>query len=301
MVEIELLAPAKDLECGIAAIDCGADAVYIGAPRFGAREAAGNSLEDIAELTAYAHNYWARVYVTLNTLLRDEEIPEAVSTGLAACGYRSRRPDNSGYRPAGMRPAAHPAHRQHPDAQYKSRKRSRSWRKSASAGQSSSASWIWIKSGKSAGRPTSNWSSSSTARFASATADNVYLSYALGGRSGNRGQCAQPCRKAYTLLDSRGKAIVTNKHLLSLMDLNLSGHLRELIEAGICSLKIEGRLKDKAYVTNVVAYYRARLDEVLADLGLKKSSSGVSRVDFTPDPAKTFNRGYSNYFIDGRD
>ena len=122
-----------------------------------------------------------------------------------------------------------------------------------------------------------------------------YLSYALGGRSGNRGQCAQPCRKPYTLVDAEGQALASG-HLLSLRDLNLSDHLPELLAAGVSSFKIEGRLKDRAYVTNVVAHYRQRLDA----LGVPRSSSGATRLDFAPDVTKTFNRGFTTYFLNGR-
>jgi len=123
------------------------------------------------------------------------------------------------------------------------------------------------------------------------------LSYALGGRSGNRGECAQPCRRAYSLVDARGRVLQRNRHLLSLHDLNLSDYLGALIDAGVSALKIEGRLKDKPYVANVVTHFRARLDEELSARYLRRSSSGASSVDFEPDPAKTFNRGFTTYFL----
>ena len=127
-----------------------------------------------------------------------------------------------------------------------------------------------------------------------------YLSYALGGRSGNRGQCAQPCRKSYTLTDAHGTELARHQHLLSLRDLKLSAHLGELLDAGITSFKIEGRLKEQSYVANVVAHYRQALDAELAARGLRRSSSGHSVYDFSPDPVKTFNRGFSSYFLHGR-
>jgi collagenase-like PrtC family protease len=122
------------------------------------------------------------------------------------------------------------------------------------------------------------------------------LSYAMGGRSGNRGQCAQPCRRAYSLVDGDNQALLQNRHLLSIRDLNLTEHLHELVEAGVTSFKIEGRLKDKNYVMNVVSHYRRALD----GLGEPKSSSGQVKLDFEPNPDKTFNRGYCDYFISGR-
>ncbi|HPC64064.1 MAG TPA: U32 family peptidase, partial [Anaerohalosphaeraceae bacterium] len=126
------------------------------------------------------------------------------------------------------------------------------------------------------------------------------LSYALGGRSGNRGQCAQPCRRLYTLKDSQGRTIVKNRYLLSLKDLNLSAHLEALLDAGVVSFKIEGRLKDAAYVANTVGFYRRLLDGILAKRGLQKSSSGICRLNFEPDPQKTFSRGFTDYGINGR-
>ena len=126
-----------------------------------------------------------------------------------------------------------------------------------------------------------------------------YMSYALGSRSGNRGVCAQPCRKLYSVFDSSGKLIIKNKHILSLKDLNQSHHLEELIDAGITSFKIEGRLKDENYIKNVVSFYRQELDKILVKKNLSKSSSGKSSVNFTPNTNKTFNRGYSDYFFTG--
>ena len=127
-----------------------------------------------------------------------------------------------------------------------------------------------------------------------------YLSYALGGRSGNRGQCAQPCRRPYRLVDADGKVLQQERYLLSLRDLNLSEHLDELLDAGVRSFKIEGRLKDKSYVMNVVGYYRQKLDALLEERQLRAAASGKVHLDFTPDPRKTFNRGYTTYFLHGR-
>lgn len=298
MKNIELLAPAKDFTCGAAAIDCGADAVYIGAPRFGAREAAGNSLHDIAELVKHAHKYWARVYVTLNTLLRDEELPQALElvSQLYDAGIDGLIIQDTALLECDLPPVPLIASTQmHNDSPEKV-----AFLESVGISRVILARELDLEQI----REIRERSSVELEFFVHGAlcvsySGQCYLSCALGGRSGNRGQCAQPCRKPYSLVDADGKVLVKDKHLLSLHDLNLSDYLRDLIEVGICSFKIEGRLKDRAYVTNVVSYYRQKLDEVLSEFGLDKSSSGHSRVDFTPDPAKTFNRGYTAYFLDG--
>lgn len=295
IMQIELLTPAKDVECGVAAVDSGADAVYIGAARFGARESAGNNLDDIAELVQHAHKFWAKVYVTVNTLLRDEEIDPAVRLieqlhGIGADGVIIQ---DAGLLECDLPPipliASTQMHNNTPE-------------------RVAFLAQVGIKRAILARELTLD-----EIRAIRAATDieleffvhgalcvcysgQCYLSYALGGRSGNRGQCAQPCRKPYILSDKSGRVLEYKKHVLSLRDFNLSESLGELIEAGVCSFKIEGRLKDRAYVTNVVSYYRQMLDEI----GVRRASSGRSRIDFTPDLTKTFNRGYTDYFLHGR-
>lgn len=299
MNQIELLAPAKDLECGIAAIDCGADAVYIGSPRFGAREAAGNSLEDIAELVKYAHKYWVKIYVTLNTLLHDDEIPPALRliSQLYDVGIDGLIIQDVGLLECDLPPlpiiASTQMHNNTPEKV--------AFLEQVGIKRVILARELDLEQIR-AIREQSNIELEVFVHGALCVcySGQCYMSYALGGRSGNRGQCAQPCRKPYSLMDGNGKVLAADKHLLSLRDLNLSEHLSELIEAGVSSFKIEGRLKDRAYVSNVVAYYRAKLDEALSEMGLERSSSGVSRIDFTPDVNKTFNRGYTTYFLNGR-
>ncbi|HEY3417274.1 MAG TPA: U32 family peptidase, partial [Armatimonadota bacterium] len=299
MKHIELLAPAKDLECGMTAIDCGADAVYIGAAHFGAREAAGNSVEDITALTRYAHRYWAKVYVTINTLLHDEEIPEALRliTQLYEAGIDGLIIQDPGLLECKLPPlpliASTQMHNSTPE------------KVAFLEGVGFQRAILPRELGLEEIREIRRKTNMELEFFIHGSlcvcySGQCYLSYAMGGRSGNRGQCAQPCRKVYTLLDSRGQAVVRNKHLLSLRDLNLSAHLAELIEAGICSFKIEGRLKDRAYIANIVGYYRTLLDGVLADLGMRKGSSGAVALGFAPDPTKTFNRGYTTHFLHGR-
>ncbi|MEN6357073.1 MAG: U32 family peptidase [Armatimonadota bacterium] len=297
MKNIELLAPAKDLECGLAAIDCGADAIYIGAPRFGARVAVGNSLEDLASLAGHAHKYWAKVYVTVNTLLRDDEIDEALAliSQLYDIGIDGLIIQDTGLLESDLPPipiiASTQMHNNTPEKV--------SFLEDVGINRVILARELELEQIKAIRAATNNIELECFVHGALCVcySGQCYMSYALGGRSGNRGECAQPCRKSYSLVDNRGKTIIPDKHLLSLKDLNLSEHLSGLIEAGVSSFKIEGRLKDRSYVTNVVSFYRHKLDE----LGVKRSSSGTSRIDIRPDVNKTFNRGYTTYFLHGRD
>jgi putative protease len=292
---IELLAPARDLQCGLAAIDSGADAVYIGAPRFGARVAAGNTLQEIGALADYAHRFRARVYATLNTLLRDDEIDDAVALSwkLYESGVDGLILQDMGLLECKLPPlpiiASTQTHNHTPErvafleqvgfqrailARELSLEEIRAIRKAA---------------------PSIELECFVHGALCVCYSGQCYLSYALGGRSGNRGECAQPCRKRYDLLDGNGRRLEQG-HLLSIRDLTLTDYLGELLDAGVTSFKIEGRLKDARYVANVVAYYSARLNE----LGAKRSSSGYSVPGFTPDLRKTFNRGYTSYFLLGR-
>ena len=300
MNKIELLAPAKDLAVGIAAINCGADAVYIGASRFGARDAAGNSLDDITRLSDYAHKYWAKVYVTLNTILFDEEIPSALKLifQLYNLGIDGLIIQDVGLLEHDLPPIPLIASTQmHNDTPEKIQfleeigfhrvilARELNLNEIKTIRQNSSIELEFFVHGA----------------LCVCYSGQCYLSYAIGGRSGNRGQCAQPCRRSYSLVDSMGNTIAADRYLLSLKDLNLSAQLEQLIQAGISSFKIEGRLKDKYYVMNVVGHYRKLLDLVLNKLNLRKSSSGEVTFDFLPDPSRSFNRGFTEYFLTGRD
>lgn len=299
MPQIELLAPARDAETGMAAVDCGADAVYIGAGRFGAREAAGNSMADVERLIRHAHKYWARVYVTLNTLLRDDEIPEAAR--LANDAYQAGADaliiQDFGLLECSLPPIPLIASTQmHNDTPEKvSFLEKAGFRRVILARELSVAQIRAIRA-----RTSIELESFVHGALCVCYSGQCYLSYAIGGRSGNRGQCAQPCRLPYSLIDGSGAIIIPNRHLLSIRDLNLTDSLSDLIDAGVCSFKIEGRLKDKSYVRNVVAHYRRALDAILPGLGLRKSSSGQSSPGFEPDPGKTFNRGYTTYFLAGQ-
>ena len=296
----ELLAPAKNLECGLAAINCGADAVYIGAERFGARADAGNMLDDIAALVEHAHKYWARVYATLNILLRDAELPDAIALAwqLDAIGVDGLIIQDTGLLECDLPPipliASTQMHNNTPE-------------KVAFLEQIGFSRVILARELDldaireiRAAAPRIELECFVHGSLCVCYSGQCYLSYALGGRSGNRGQCAQPCRKAYSLIDGQDRVLEQNRHLLSIRDLNLSDHLGDLIDAGVTSFKIEGRLKDMPYVANTVAYYRARLDEALDERGVLKSSSGTATYAFDPNLEKTFNRGFTTHFLQGR-
>lgn len=296
---VELLAPARDLACGIAAINCGADAVYIGAPRFGAREAAGNGLEDITALVRHAHAYWARVYVTLNTLLRDEELDAAVRLAwrLYEAGIDGLIIQDTGLLESELPPlpliASTQMHNVSPEKVAFLEKVG--FHRAILARELDLDQIHAIRQAA----PHIELETFVHGALCVCYSGQCALSYALGGRSGNRGQCAQPCRKHYTLVDAGGRAIAAG-HLLSLRDLNLTAGLGDLLDAGVTSFKIEGRLKDALYVANVTAWYRRQLDPLLAQRGIPRASSGVTALDFEPDLNKTFNRGYTEYYLHGR-
>jgi 23S rRNA 5-hydroxycytidine C2501 synthase len=296
--QIELLAPARDMETGVAAIDCGADAVYIGAPRFGAREAAGNSLSDIGKLVEYAHRYWARVYVTLNTLLHDDEVAEAVRLAhqMHEAGADALIIQDVGLLECDLPPiplfASTQMHNNSPEKV--SFLEQVGIQRVILARELSLQEIRSIRAGSSV-----ELEAFIHGALCVCHSGQCYLSYAFGGRSGNRGECAQPCRKSYSLLDEKGNRVVSDRYLLSIRDLNLTGQLRELLDAGVTSFKIEGRLKDKAYVMNVVGHYRREIDAALRAPGERKSSSGTVELDFAPDPDRTFNRGYTSWYLSG--
>ena len=300
---LELLAPAKNLECGIAAIDHGADAVYIGADHFGARAAAGNSTDDIARLCSYAHQFGARVYVTVNTIVYDNEIDSvrrllkrigeagadailvqdmALVSMLSDIGlemHASTQTDNrtadkvEWLRGLGFKRVVlarelsvdeiAEIHAKHPDVELE----------------------VFVHGA-----------------LCVSYSGQCYASQYCFQRSANRGECAQFCRLKFDLVDAEGKVIEHDRHLLSLKDMFQIDNLERLAEAGAVSFKIEGRLKDVAYVKNVTAAYSRRLDDIVAAHPDKYRRASFGRVDygFDPDLRKTFNRGYTTYFADGR-
>lgn len=299
MQRIELLAPARDIEAARAAVLCGADAVYIGAARFGAREAAGNDVDAIRQVIDMAHPYYVRVYAAVNTLLYDKELAEAkkLIEELYRAGIDGIIVQDAGLLELDLPPVPIIASTQMDnDSPEKVRfleqvgfsrvilARELSVRQIRKIHQATQVELECFVHGA----------------LCVGVSGRCLMSYAMGGRSGNRGQCAQPCRKSYTVFDMSGKTVAEDRYLLSLKDLNLSEHLEALIEAGVTSFKIEGRLKDAAYVANVVGFYRKQLDRIIEKKRLAKSSSGTVHLNFTPEPSKTFNRGFTQYRIEGR-
>ncbi|HCY36376.1 MAG: collagenase-like protease [Candidatus Margulisiibacteriota bacterium] len=299
MEKIELLAPARNLECAIAAIKCGADAVYIGAQRFSARKSAANTLEDIAALVLYAHKYWSKVYVTINTILTDAELSDAhnLIKELYAIGTDAVIIQDMGLLELDLPPIPLFASTQCNNVTIEKIQflEKVGFSRVILARELSLDQIKEIRA-----HTTIKLESFVHGALCVSYSGQCYLSCAIGGRSGNRGQCAQPCRKMYSLIDATGKELAAKKHLLSLKDYNASDYLEELLAAGITSFKIEGRLKDVGYTKNIVRYYREKIDGFLDNKHYKKASSGTSQANFVPAPSKTFNRGYTDYFLKGR-
>ena len=337
MTSLELLAPAKNLDCGIAAIDHGADAVYIGAPRFGARSAAGNSLEDISRLCDYAHPFGVKVYVTVNTILYDDELDDTrqllqdlQSIGVDAvlvqdmalplwsveCGVWSENssaaesahdsnltPHSTLHTPQENSTLHTP--RLHASTQTDNRTPEKvRWLRDLGFKRVVLARELSVEEISEIHREVPDVELEVFVHGALCVSYSgiCYASQYCFGRSANRGECAQFCRMKFSLVDSEGREVEHDRYLLSLKDLNQSDHLQELIEAGATSFKIEGRLKDVGYVKNVTAAYSQRLNAIIRRYPDKyrRSSSGECRYTFTPDLRKTFNRGYTTYFLHGR-
>jgi Collagenase and related proteases len=298
--KIELLAPAKNLECGIEAVNHGADAVYIGAPKFSARAAAGNSLEDIAALVEHAHLYNAKIYVTVNTILHDEELKETETliwdlykVGVDALIVQDMSITRMNLPPIALHASTQCDNRTPEKVKFM-----------ADAGFEQvvlprELSLVEIKKiHQTTDVPLEAFVHGA---LCVSYSGQCYISQALFGRSANRGECAQVCRLPFNLVDATGKVIVRNKHLLSLKDLNQSDNLEAMLDAGVSSLKIEGRLKDVTYVKNVTAYYRQKLDEIFAQRPeYIRASSGHCKYEFTPQLDKSFSRGFTNYFLFNR-
>lgn len=299
--KIELLAPAKNLECGIAAIDHGADAVYIGAPKFGARAAAVNSLEDIAALVEYAHLYNARIYVTVNTILKDEELQETEKMiwALFRAGVDALIVQDMGITGLNLPPIP-----LHASTQMDNRTVEKV-RFLADAGfrQVVLARELSLReiSKIHEACPDVPLEIFVHGALCVSYSGQCYVSQACFGRSANRGECAQFCRLPFSLVDAEGRVIVKDKHLLSLKDLNQSDELEALLDAGASSFKIEGRLKDVSYVKNVTAAYRRKLDAIFARRKeYARASSGSCRYAFNPQLDKSFRRGFTHYYLHGR-
>lgn len=299
--KIELLAPARNLECGIEAVNHGADAVYIGAPKFGARAAATNSMDDIGRLTDYAHLYGVRIYVTVNTILKDEELKETEDMIWEL--YR-RGVDALIVQDMGLTRLNLPPIPLHASTQMDNRTAGKvrflaeaGFRQVVLARELSLDEIAAIHKAC----PDTPLEVFVHGALCVSYSGQCYASQACFGRSANRGECAQFCRLPFSLVDADGRVVVKDKHLLSLKDMNRLDMLEQLLDAGVTSLKIEGRLKDVAYVKNVTAAYSQRLDAILKRRKeYVRASSGTCRLDFRPQPEKSFSRGFTHYFLEGR-
>ncbi len=310
MTDLELLAPARNLDIGIAAVDCGADAVYIAGPEFGARQAAGNSVADIAALCRYAHRFGVRIFVTVNTILFEEElerartmIREVIDAGADALIVQDPAVLSLSLREGPGREASLPIPL-HASTQCAIRTPERAEFLSG-AGFSRlvlerQLSLDEIRSIRAATDAELEFFVHGA--LCVSYSGECYMSECVAGRSANRGACIQACRSLYDLEDASGKTIVRNKALLSLKDLNLIDRLEDLAEAGVCSFKIEGRLKGISYVRNTVRSYSEAIDALIRKYPDRWRRSSFGRIygGFRPDPSKSFNRGFTSLFIDGK-
>ena len=298
--KIELLSPAKNLEVGLAAINHGADAVYIGGPSFGAREKVGNSIEDIEKLCNHAAIFDAKVYVTLNTLLFDNELEQArkIAWDCYNAGVDALIVQDMALLMMDMPPIALHASTQCNNMTAEKVK----FLEDVGFKQVVLARELTINEIKEIhSKTTVPLEFFVHGALCVSYSGQCYLSHVIGHRSANRGACAQPCRLKWNLEDENGNTLIANRHLLSLRDMNNSKNLEELIDAGITSFKIEGRLKDADYVKNTTAYYRRAIDEIIARrTDLERASRGVSTPSFEPNLEKSFSRGFTDYFLHGR-
>ncbi|MBP8168937.1 MAG: U32 family peptidase [Azonexus sp.] len=297
---LELLAPAKNADFGIAAINHGADAVYIGGPAFGARANAGNTLADIECLSRHAHRYHAKVFVALNTILRDDELDEARQMAWQA--YESGA-DALIVQDMGLLEMDLPPIQLHASTQTDNRNPAKvKFLEDAGFSQVVLARELSMKEvAEIAAQTNVALEYFVHGALCVAFSGQCFISHAHTGRSANRGECSQACRLPYTLVDDKGKTITENQHLLSMKDNNQSNNVLALAQAGVSSFKIEGRYKDLSYVKNITAHYRTLLDQVLSEHPeFHRASSGHSTYTFTPQPEKTYNRGYTDYFANDR-
>ena len=293
-MKLELLSPAKNLDFGREAINHGADALYIGAPAYGARAAATNTLEDIEALVNYSHLYGSKAFVTVNTLLFDHEIEPAVKLihQLYNIGVDALLIQDLGLLECDLPPIELHASTQCHNASVERIKflEQVGFRRVVLARETSLEQMQEIRQATCL-----DLEAFVHGALCVSYSGQCYMSQYLNNRSGNRGCCSQPCRSTYDLYDGEGRLLLKEKHLLSLRDFNASQQLENMIAAGISSFKIEGRLKDLSYVKNITAYYRQLLDSMME--GHEKVSSGSCTYTFSPDPDRTFNRGYTDYFL----
>ena len=300
-INLELLAPARNLAAGKLAIQAGADAVYVAGPSFGARQAAGNSIEDIKKLSDFAHLFGVKVYLVLNTILFDEEIPlaqkiakQAYDAGVDAFIIQDLGLFNAGLPPLPIFASTQMDNR---TPEHVSFLQELGFSRAILARELSLDQIEKIH----LAAPKIELETFVSGALCVSYSGRCYFSQATLNRSANRGACAQLCRQQFTLRDGQGQIMAHNKYLLSLKDFNLSAKLNYLINNGVTSFKIEGRLKDDAYVANQVAYFRQELDKIIAqNENYQAASLGKVFLDFVPDPAKTFNRGFTEYNITGK-
>ena len=304
MKKTELLAPAKDKQTAIEAINCGADAVYMGASDFGARKNASNPLCDIKEVVDYAHKFWAKVFVTINTILSDKELDEAIELikNLDKLGVDAIIIQDMGLLEKIIILQQDEANRIsipiHISTQCDNREE-----KKVNFFNNIGVSRVVLARELSLDKikeihlknPDLELEAFIHGALCVSYSGQCYLSQYIGGRSANRGECAQPCRKTYNVETQNGKVLAEDVHALCLKDFNASKHLEKMVENGVFSFKIEGRLKETNYVKNVTAFYRQELDKFS-----RKISSGKSIYPFAPNPEKSFNRGFTDYFLEGR-
>jgi collagenase-like PrtC family protease len=299
--DIELLAPAKNAEIGIEAINHGADAVYIGGPAFGARASAGNEIADIERLTRHAHRYGAKIFITLNTILRDDELEDA--RRMAWSVYEAGA-DALIVQDMGLLELDLPPIQLHASTQTDIRTPEKAkFLQDVGFSQMVLARELDLRQIRAiaAAAPRATLEFFIHGALCVAYSGQCYLSHAHTGRSANRGDCSQPCRLPYTVTDAAGGIVAHGSHVLSMKDNNQTANLDTLIDAGIRSFKIEGRYKDMGYVKNITAHYRRQLDEVLERRPeLQAASAGKCTFNFTPDPDRNFNRESTDYFVNGR-
>ncbi len=296
---IELLCPARDYRAAIAAVDCGADALYIGAGDFGARRAATNSTDDIARVVAYAHLFGVRVYVTLNTILYEGELARAekLARELIDVGVDALIVQDMAYREMNL-----------PVELHASTQVCNMTAEGAKFLEDSGFTRVILERALSLDEireirrhTTVNLECFVHGAICVGHSGRCYLSRSQSSRSGNRGECSQPCRLTYDLVTAAGERIIKNKHLLSVKDMDLSARIGELIDVGVMSFKIEGRLKDDTYIKNIVSFYRDAIDAALASRPeCSRLSVGSSEREFTPDPKKSFSRDGGEYMYSGK-
>ena len=297
--EVELLAPAADFSVACAAIDAGADAVYMGGPAFGARSRAGNRMEDVEQAVRYAHRYAAKCFLTLNTLVYENEMEQALRLARQAyeAGVDALIIQDMGLLEAGLPPIElHASTQCHITTPEKARFLEKAGFRRLILGRELSIEEI-RKITASVNVPVETFVHGA---LCVSYSGQCYMSCYMNGRSGNRGECAQSCRLAYRLENASGKVLQKDRYLLSMKDFNAAPQLENLLATGVSSLKIEGRLKDALYVKNVTAYYRRRIDAVLEDhADWRKASQGKIYTDVWPDVEKTYHREYTSFNLEG--